>query len=160
MVVNWCVRCTAFTRKRDRGALQLRDVELLPLVVLTARLQDMPPPGLVQTDAELDVADAAVSCRSDAAIATPKPKPTPKAVNKRPRRVPHNLMLTPAQVQTQAPSQVRAHPVRISVRMTPTRIEELGDRRDQSLQTIKLVPSSVCCLHPCSKLAHVFAHAC
>jgi hypothetical protein len=86
MVMNWCVRCTAFTRKRDHGALQLRDVELLPLAVLTARLQDMPPPGLVQTDAELDVADAAVSCRSDAAIATPKPKP--KAVKKRPRRPP------------------------------------------------------------------------
>jgi hypothetical protein len=47
MVMNWLVRCTAFTRKRDHGALQLRDVELLHLVVLTARLQDMPPPGIV-----------------------------------------------------------------------------------------------------------------
>ena len=88
MVMNWCVRCTAFTRKRDHGALQLRDVELLPLAVLTARLQVMPPPGLVQTDAELYVADAAVPCRTDAAIATPKPKPKPKAVKKRPRRPP------------------------------------------------------------------------
>lgn len=64
LLMTWCLQYSAYSRKRDHGALQLRAVEVLPLEVLNSRLAEVPqaPPAReVKTDVELDAEEAAAA---------------------------------------------------------------------------------------------------